>query len=232
MIYKTIEKRIKQAIDTRERGELSKSRRLFESLLKDLEKQLHKDSTKKLKYIYATAMGEYVIQYRLESRQLNHEALDLGRKLLEYDRRHKLDNPLSLRSVSNTLLNIGGYEEAEDYVKRIIKLYRNNSGRQGDSEAHLAYVCLRTNRTKEAEELIGRAINNIKKNTGDELYISIWLSHALMVKSLIYNTKGKLIEAIETAKEALKVAKTDNRVFRIKQAQELIDFLKKKLKKT
>lgn len=232
MIYKTIEKRIKQAIDTREKGELSKSRRLFESLLKDIEKQLHKDSSKKLKYIYATAMGEYVIQYRLEARQLQHEALDLGRKLLEYDRKHKLNNPLSIRSVSNTLLNIGGYEEAEDYVKTIVRLYRNNSGRQGDSEAHLAYVYLRTSRIKEAEVLIGRAIDNIKRNTGDEPYISIWLSHALMVKSLIYNANGKLIEAIESAKEALKVAKTDNRVFRIKQAQELIDFLQKKIKKT
>ena len=228
MSYGVLEERIKKAIDIREEGKLKESRPLFESLILDIKKLLAKDSSQKLKNIYATAMGEYVIQYRLEARQLNHDALDLGRKLLEYDRRHKLDNPLSIRSVSNTLLNIGGYEEAEDYVKRIIKLYRNNSGRQGDSEAHLAYVYLRTNRIKEAEVLIGRAINNIKRNTGDEPYISIWLSHALMVKSLIYNAKGKPKEAIESAKEALKVAKKDNRVFRMKQAEELVNFLKKK----
>lgn len=228
MSYGALEERIKKAIDIREEGKLKESRPLFESLILDIKKLFAKDSSQKLKNIYATATGEYVIQYRLESRQLQHEALDLGRKLLEYDRRHKLNNPLSIRSVSNTLLNIGGYEEAEDYLKRIIKLYRNNSGRQGDSEAHLAYVYLRTARIKEAEVLIGRAINNIKRNTGDEPYISIWLSHALAVKSLIYNANGKPKKAIESAMESLKVAKKDNRVFRVKQAQELIKYLESK----
>ncbi len=226
MSYGVLEERIKKAIDIREEGALKKSRPLFESLIFDIKKLLAKDSSPRLKNIYATAMGEFVIQHRLEARQLNHEALDLGRKLLEYDRRYKLDNPLSIRSVSNTLLNIGGYEEAEDYVKEIIKLYQNNSGRQGDSEAHLAYVYLRTNRIKEAEELISRAIDHIKRNTAEEPYVSIWLSHALMVKSLISNAKGKPIEALAAAEEALKVAKKDNRVFRIKQAKELVNFLK------
>jgi len=45
MNYKTIEQRIKEAIDTREKGELTKSRRLFEAVLKDIEKKLQRSNT-------------------------------------------------------------------------------------------------------------------------------------------------------------------------------------------
>ncbi len=228
MIYKTIETRIKQAIDTREKGELSKSRRLFESLLKDLEKQLKKDSTKKLKYIYATAMGEYVIQYRLEATRLYDKALELGKSLLKYDRQNKIGNPLSVRAVSNTLLDIRRFEESEEYLRQLIPIYKENSGRQGDIKAHLAYCLFRIGKVRGASKLIDEAIEDIEKNTAKEEYFSVWQPYALMVKALIYNSKEKFGEAMKYAKKASVIAKIDNRVFRIKQAQELVDLLKKK----
>ena len=78
MNYRVLEERIKKAIDIREEGKLGKSRTFFESLILDIKKLLTKDPSPKLKNIYATAMGEYVIQHRLEARQLNHESLNLG----------------------------------------------------------------------------------------------------------------------------------------------------------
>lgn len=55
------------------------------------------------------------------------------------------------------------YEEAEPYFKKLIPLYKQNSGRQGDTKAHLAYIYLRTGRLKEAGELIKEAILDINK---------------------------------------------------------------------
>ena len=109
MNLKRIESRIKDAIDVREEGSLEKSRELFEKIISDLKRLLKTNSSQDLKYLYATAVGEYVIQYRLEARRLKEEALRLGKQLLNYDKKHKLDNPLSIRSVTNTLLNLGLY---------------------------------------------------------------------------------------------------------------------------
>ncbi|MCK4588592.1 hypothetical protein KAT60_02125 [Candidatus Woesebacteria bacterium] len=228
MDLKKVEFKIKDAIDAREEGKLEKSRELFEEIISDLKRSLRTNSPQDLKYLYATAVGEYVIQYRLEARRLKEEALRLGKQLLNYDKKHKLDNPLSIRSVTNTLLNLGMYEEAEEYSKQLISLYKDNSGRQGDSKAHLAYIYLRTIRLKKAKVLIEDAIDAIKRNTAKEPYVSIWLPHALMVKSLIFNTEGKTKDALKFAKEALEIAEKDNRVFRIKQAQQLVNYLIRK----
>ena len=225
MNLKKVESRIKDAIDTREEGNLEKSRELFEEIISDLKQILRANSPQDLKYLYATAVGEYVIQYRLEARYLEEEALKLGKQLLNYDKKHKLDNPLSIRSVTNTLVNLGMYEEAEEYFDQLTFLYKDNSGRQGDSKAHLAYIYLRTTRLKKAKVLIEDAIDAIKKNTAKEPYVSVWLPHALIVKSLIFNAEGKTKDALKFAKEALEVAEKDNRVFRIKQAQQLINYL-------
>jgi len=225
MNLKKIESRIKDAIDTREEGNLEKSRELFEEIISDLKRTLRTNSPQDLKYLYVTAVGEYVIQYRLEARRLKKEALSLGKQLLNYDKKHKLDNPLSVRSVTNTLLNLGMYEEAEEYFDQLISLYKDNSGRQGDSKVHLTYIYLRTNRLKKAKVLIEDAIDAIKKNTAKEPYVSIWLPHALMVKSLIFNAEGKTKDALKFAKEALEVAEKNNRIFRVKQAQQLINYL-------
>ena len=225
MNLKKIESRIKDAINVREEGNLEKSRELFEEIISDLKRLLRTNSPQNLKYLYATAVGEYIIQYRLEAHRLKEEALRLGKQLLNYDKKHRLDNPLSIRSVTNTLLNLGMYEEAEEYFNQLISLYKDNSGRQGDSKAHLAYIYLRTNRLKKAKVLIEDAVGAIKRNTAKESYISIWLPHALMVKSLIFNAEGKTKDALKFAKEALEVAEKDNRVFRIKQAQQLINYL-------
>ncbi len=228
MNLEKIESRIKDAIDTREEGNLEKSRELFEEIISDLKQILRANSPQDLKYLYVTAVGEYVIQYRLEARYLEEEALKLGKQLLNYDKKHKLDNPLSIRSVTNTLLNLGMYEEVEEYFDQLISLYKDNSGRQGDSKAHLAYIYLRTIRLEKAKVLIEDAVDAIKRNTAKEPYISVWLPHALMVKSLIFNAEGKIKDALKFAKEALEVAEKDNRVFRIKQAQQLINYLTRK----
>lgn len=228
MNHQIIRKRIKHAIATREKGKLNKSRRLFVAILKDLDKLLQKDSSKHLKSIYATAMGEYVIQYRLEAARLYDKALELGKNLLDFDRKNKIGNPLSIRAVSNTLLDKRRFEEAEAYLRQLVPIYKENSGRQGDIKAHLAYCLFRIGKVGEAAKLIDGAIKDIEKNTAKEEYFSIWQPHALMVKALIANANGKIDEALKIVRKALEIAKTDNRVYRIKQAQELIDFFKKK----
>ncbi len=83
MNIQILEKRINQAIDIRESGSLKKSRILFERIIKDIRKLLRKNSSKKLKYIYATAMGQYIIQHRLEAGEMFKKALELGRELLD-----------------------------------------------------------------------------------------------------------------------------------------------------
>jgi tetratricopeptide (TPR) repeat protein len=203
---------------------------LFESLLKDIKKSLSKSSSAELKNLYTEAMGEYIIQHRLEAHQLYIKALEMGRELLEFDEDNKIKNPNSIRGVSNTLLNLGAFEQSEKYLKRLIPLYSGNSAQVGDTKAHLAYCFLRQGKLDKAERLIEGAIEEIKKNTAgkERKFIAVWLSYALLVKSLVLNARGDISEALEVAKEALQLSKKEDRKFRLKQAQELVDYLKKK----
>jgi len=228
MDLRILEERINNAIDVRESGELKKSRPLFESILKDVNILLQKDSSKELKNIYTTAMGQYVIQYRLEAGQFYKSALDLGRELYKYDKMNKIGNSLSIRAVSNTLINIGSFEQAEAYLRELIPLFENNSAQKGDTKAHLALCLLRQSKLGEAKKLMEEAIEGINKNTAKKKkeFIATWLSHALIVKSLILNADNNRDGAMDSAKESLRVSKREKRVFRIAQAKELIRFLK------
>ena len=230
MNYLPLENRINEAIGVREKGNLRKSRFLFESILKDINKLLQKDPSKELKNIYATAMGEYVIQHRLEAGALYRNALELGEDLLKYDRENKLNNPLSIRAVSNTLLNLGAFEKAEEYLRQLLPLYEENSAQIGDTKAHISYCYFRTGRVNEASKLVDEAIEDIKENSAKKKYFSVWLSHALLVKSLILNSEKKVKEALEYAKESLKVAEKGGIKVRINQSKEVIDYLQNKLR--
>ena len=229
MDLQILEERINEAIDVRERGELERSRPLFESIIRDIKKQLQDDSSWILKNIYATAMGQYVIQHRLEAGKLYERALDLGRELYEYDKSNNLRNPLSVRSVSNSLVNLGFFEQAEIYLQELIPFFENNSAQKGDTKAHLALCLLRQGKLNDAKKLIDESIGEIKENTAKKKkeFIATWLSHALLVKSLILNANSNYEGAMISAKEALEVAKKENRTFRIVQSEELINFLKK-----
>jgi len=80
----------------------------------------------------------------------------------------------------------------------------------------------------EAKKLMEEAIEGINKNTAKKKkeFIATWLSHALIVKSLILNADNNRDGAMDSAKESLRVSKREKRVFRIAQAKELIRFLK------
>lgn len=230
MDTKAIKTRINTAIEIREKGNLKKSRTLFEDLIEDFADLQKEQLSKEFQLLYTTALAEYVIQYRLEAKELLSEALGLGEKLLNYDNKHKISNPLSLRSISNTLIDLQGYEKAIDFLGKTIPLHKNNSARRGDTRAHLAYCLLRSGQIGKAEKEIGKAIKEILENSSSEKYSTIKHSYALMVKALVLNTRGALPEALSKAKESLKVAESKNRVFRIKQAKELIDYLENKAK--
>jgi len=231
MDNKTIQKRIYKAREVREKGNLKESRKLFEELIKDFEKLGINKLSKSFQKLYTTAFAEYVIQYRLEAKALEIKALDLGEKLLKYDKENKIGNPMSIRSVSNVLIDLQEYERAINLLKRMILMYKNNPARRGDTRAHLANCLLKSGQTKEAEKEIDRAIKEILKKPSPGEYITIKHSYALMVKALILNARGLLSEAVASAEESMKIAKSENRVFRMKQAKELLEFLKSKAKK-
>ena len=221
---------LEKAISTRESGNLEKSRKLFEILLHKTEPQLKLENSKKNNYFYATLMGEYVIQYRLEASNLYSEALSLGRDLLKYDKENNIGNPLSIRSIANVLLNMGAFEMAEDYLRQMISFYPDNSAKRGDTKAHLAYTLFRIGRIEEASDLVEEAMIDIRRNDKEEKFVDVWLSHSLMVKSLILNSKNKYTEALKYAKKAVSFAKRSKSVFRIKQSEELLSFISSKIK--
>jgi len=214
-----------KAVDMRETGELDKSRKLFESLVKEVSVLLRRNSTDKLKNLYIQVMDEYVIQHRLEAKKSYNKALDFGKKLLEFDKKYNIHNPSSYRSVSNVLINLGSFEESVGYLKKVVDLYKGNSGRQGDALSHLAYCYLRSGNVVKADELINDALKKIKKNTKNEKYVSVWLSRALMFRSYILFAQGDIKEALKHSKRALKVAEENKLPIRIKQGKDLVNFL-------
>lgn len=227
MNYSQFHEQIKEAIRIREEGRLLESRPLFEKLVNKLKTRISQKSSAELKYIYATAMGEYIIQYRLEAGAVYREALKLGKDLLKYDNDNKINNPLSIRSVSNTLLNLGAYEEAEPLLREIIPLYENNSSRQGDTKAHLAYCLFRSGKVEQAAYLIENAIPLIQENSAKEDELAVWHSHALIVKSLILNALNNKKEAIQAVSLALDIAEKGKKPIRITQAKHVLAFLQK-----
>lgn len=217
--------KLKTAIDLREQGKLDNSRVLFEKIIEETEAILKKDGTKEAKYLYLEVMGEYVIQIRLEAQKKLMEALELGRSLLSFDKRNNINHPLSIRSVSNTLINLEKFEEAIPYLKKLIKLYRDSSAQAGDTRGHLARCLLRIGKLSEAKKAIDKSIEEIEKNSAKIDDTSAWFSHALMVKALVLNAESKKREALSFAKKALRIAEKGKKAFRIDQAKTLIEQL-------
>jgi tetratricopeptide (TPR) repeat protein len=217
-----VQHKLDTAVDTREKGNLHTSQELFKALLKEIKEKLQTDTSKEMKYTYATVMGEYIIQLRLEGAQKYNEALQEGRELLTFDEENDLQNPLSIRSVSNTLLNVGAFEEAEYYLNKLLILYKNKPENQGDTMAHLAYCMMRIGKITAASDLIEKALVLIKENSPS------WYSYALMVKALILYAQNDKDGAITYAERAYHVANSSQVAARIVQADNLLTFLKNK----
>jgi len=225
-----LKKKLDKAIYAREKGQLTESRILFECLVKLIKEKINGKPSKAVNFIYITIMAENIIQLRLEGQQKLRQALKLGQELLNYDKKYKINNPLSIRSVSNILADLGKYEMAKPFFKQMIQMYQNNSLRMGEAQAHLAYSFLRTGRAKEANNLITLALKNIKANTAEEKYQEVRESYALIVQSLIYKTMGKIKDGKKIAKQALVIAQAGHATHRIRQAKENLSSFE--LKKT
>ena len=225
MKHQIIQDKLSQAIKMRETDQLEKSRLLFEQLIKSTKKLLKTDHSNETKDLFVSVMGEYVIQHRLEAQLRFLKALELGKQLVKFDKKHKVNNSLSLRSVSNTLIDLGYFEKAIKPLKDLIKINQGNSTRVGDNKAHLAYCLLRTGKLNQATKFIDEATLDIEANTVNISHLPVYQSYVLMVKSLIFNAKGQPKEAIKHAKEALVIARKGNYYFRIKQAEMIIETL-------
>ena len=215
------------AIRVRENGDLVKSRRMFGEMLPEV--NLLKDSKDLSDLdVYFRVMGEWVIQLRHEGKSLLQKALKIAREMYEITKQKQRENPRVIRGVSNTLMNLEAYELAESYLKKMLKIIpQSDSARIGDAQAHLARCLFRTSKIKESKALIDEALVAIGRNTDNALLLEIaaWKSHALMVKSLVQNSEGKKKLAIIAVKEALALAKKENIIPRVHEAEELIEFL-------
>lgn len=225
MNLQNLESDLKKAIDVRESGNLSHSRILLESLVKETKKLVKDSSPRNLKNFYVTLMGEYVIQFRLEGKGKLAEALKLGQEVYKFNQDEGLKNFLGPRSVAHTLQDLGDFEGAEVFSRELIELVNGNPFRQGDEMAHLALGLLRMGRIKEAQELIEKSLKQISEYSRGERYSGVTYSAALMIKALILNAGGNSKEALNLVREALTIAKKDKLHFRIFQAEKLIKFL-------
>jgi len=225
-----LQSELQEAIYIRENGDLQSSRILFDRLISKVKKSLGVESPKEFKNFYVTAMGEYVIQYRLEGGKKYGDALKVGLEVYEFNKKNNLKNLFGPRSVSHVFQNLDNFEEAEPYLRELISLTDNNPYRQGDEMAHLSLCLFRTGRVEEAEKLIDVAIKKISASGSDEKYKNVPYSRSLMFKALILNGQGKKVEALNLAREALQIAEKDNLPFRIMQARVLVNLLEGKFK--
>lgn len=209
----TLQSSLNAAITLREAGELSDSAKKFAIL---------KEQIKQTDQVYTTFMAEYIIQLRLEAKSKLMEALKLAQDTLDYDQKNQLKNPLSLRSLSHVLSDLGGFELAQPLLSQICEMYPNNSLRRGEAQAHLALAWLRMGKVAQANTLVGEALAAIRANTASDHYAAVRESYALIVRALICHAKGDDNLAKENAKQALSIARSENAYFRIKEAEELL----------
>ena len=228
---KILEK-LSEAIRVREDGNLKESRQLFSELIKETS-SLRNSQGLEDKNLYVRISSEWVIQLRLEGKSLFSEALKEARKIYDYSQANNLKNPRAVRGLSNTLMDMRNYEIAEGYLREMINLVpAGDSARAGDAMAHLAICFLRMGKVSKAQDTINEAISKIEADTGgsDSLEIAVWKSHAFIVLALILNSKGRVKEAIQYAKEALEMAKKEKAFQRVQDATKTIDYLESKLK--
>jgi len=221
----------KNAIRLREGGKLDLSRKLFSEIVTEAE-VLSKSHDKKELDAYIYIMSEWVIQLRHEGKRYYLKALEKARNVYNFSKLNKINNPRAVRGISNTLMNLEAYEVAEDYLEEMLNLIpETDSARRGDIMTHLARCYFRTGQISLAEKELGKAIGNIDKNIGGSsaLEIAVWKSHALIVKTLLLNSKGKFKEALKESQNAFKIAEKENAILRMKEATEIINFLKSKI---
>lgn len=229
MDYSYLEDQIKAAVEVREKGDLAASRKMFEEIIGEIKETMISDTSKELKYIFATATGEFIIQQRLEKPDDFDTTLKHAAALLFYDKQNQLDNPLSLRAVSNTLLSMGKYQEAIPFLDALLPLYQGNSAQEGDTKAHMAFAYLNIGNIPEASVLVNESLHLIEENTAhkEKSFVTNWSAHAYMVKSLVESAQGKTEEAKKSVEKSLKIAKEGKNTSRVLQAQKILNFLSK-----
>lgn len=201
---------LEEACKNRELGKLEEARRLFENLLAKTDKD---------KALYPKLMGEYIIQLRLEIREKLEEALQIAREF-EKNSPQRLEGK---RAVAHVQMELGQFEQAIERLEYMAMQFNENSLKKGEAQSHLAYAYLRTARVDEAEELIKQARLNIQRNTAKEAYTEVRESYALRIEALVAEQQGDKKGAREKVRQALDVAKQGNAVFRIKEAEELLN---------
>lgn len=206
------QKKLIEAIGVRESGNLDESRKLFDKLISEVGVG---DEP------YPQVVTEYVIQLRLEAKELQRKALVLARGL-ENDYPGKVG---STRSVADVLSDLGEHEQTVERFRTLLHRYSHNSLRKGEIKAHLAKALLRSSKLDEAVQTIIGSVDYIRKNTAHEGYVAVRESYALRVAALIALAQGDKDKARRLAQEALVVAREGRAVFRIREAEELLAML-------
>ncbi|MFH2019513.1 MAG: hypothetical protein ABII80_02790 [bacterium] len=207
---KEIGLKLEKAVQVRESGKLVESARLFTELVSQVRQTDGK--------VYLAVMAEYVIQLRLEGKEKIELAAELGEKLW----REFPSEPMAIRSYVHPMVDLGGFEGAEELLRQMCAFFPDNSLRQGEAQAHLANVLMRIGKIDEAKKLILISTENIRKNTSRESYVEQREAYALLVEALVLRMSGDVVQAKKFAEEALEVARRGKAVFRIKQAEEVL----------
>jgi tetratricopeptide (TPR) repeat protein len=228
MKYENFETRLIIAESIRESGDLNKSNKLLRTIIKDLKSLLHKNSSRELNDLYIRAVGHYVIQKRLEAKELFKEALNTSKNLQDFTQKENIKSSEALRSLAHVLIDMGEYEIAEKYLRQLVELNKEDINKLSDAKSHLARCLHRMGKLKEAERLIGEAVKGFENSNSMDEYFSVWYTRALMFKAYILDASGKRKEAIRVAEKSLKIAERENRVFRIDQAKRQVEYLKSK----
>ena len=176
-------------------------------------------------------MGQWVIQQRLEGKKALTDALALAQKIYALD----TANPVGLRGLSNTLMNLENYESAQGYLRQALtKIPPSNPARLGDVQAHLARCLFRTGKPSQALSLVEQALTNIAKGvdleieTNPDLVVSVAKTDALLVKALVLNSRGRTSESLLLCQSAKKIAKQYQLAFRLQEIRPFIEYLKNK----
>ncbi len=218
----------KTAVRLRESGDIKKSGKLFAEISANL-KTLKSSSDSQDQDAYIQIIGEIVIQYRHEGKNSYLQALNLARSVYQYAKQKVRKNPVAVRAVSNTLMDLESYELAEKYLREMLSLIPSEeTAKLGDTQAHLAKCLYRTSKIDEAEKQIEQALFKIDMNNGSssKMHIVVWKSYALCVKALILNSKGQIKEAIKEAEQAHQLAKKEHLAMRIEEAKQILEYLR------
>ena len=223
-------KQTQEAAVLREEGKFDESQIMFDKILDEISvlrdsKDIEDNNT------YVGIMGHWIVQTRNEGRSKLIEALHVAQAVYDYSKDKGLNNANAVSGVSNTLLNLEGYELAEKYLKEKMKYAKSDDPyKYAESIMHYARCLFRTGRVEEAEESLQKAvkITQEKESVLSDIEKAPILSGLFFMKALIMNQKNKLPQAIENAEEALKIAKENDITIRMSQIGGFLDYLRSK----